>query len=195
MRRTLVVALALSMLALSHARANSVTPLTISEIYAGGGGPGASYRHDFVEVFNRTPRGVDLTGWTLAYSPPGSAAWASVTLGGSLLPYRYLLAGFGSSGSGGAPIPRPDAWGTANLARSSGEVALFNRAGQRIDLVGYGSGADVFESRPAPAATTNAQSVTRVPSACTDTNRNYVDFALRSPTPRNRTWYGYTCPS
>jgi predicted extracellular nuclease len=177
-----------------HAPADTATPVTISEVYAGGGGVGASYRNDFVELFNRTRYTVDLTGWRIAYSPPRIASWTTMTLSGSVAPYRYYLVAFGSSGATGAPLPRPDAAGTTNLARSSGEVALVNRNPQRVDLVGYGPGADVFEGRPAPAATTNAQSVTRVPSPCTDTNRNDIDFRIKSPTPRNRASSGYACP-
>ena len=165
----------------------------VSEVYAGGGGTGATFRNDFVEVFNRSPSPIDVTGWRVAYSPSRDASWVTVALTGTLGPKRFYLVGFGSSGAVGALLPRPDATGAANLARGSGEVVLLDRSGRRVDLVGYGPYADTFEGHPAPAATTNGQSITRVPTPCSDTNRNDVDFRLRSPTPRNRASAGYGC--
>jgi len=35
----------------------------VAEVYGGGGNAGATYAHDFVELFNRTKQAVDLTTW------------------------------------------------------------------------------------------------------------------------------------
>ena len=40
-------------------------PLVISQVYGGGGNTGATYANDFIEVFNRGPSSVALTGLSL----------------------------------------------------------------------------------------------------------------------------------
>lgn len=39
--------------------------VVISQVYGGGGNSGATYTHDFVELFNRGTSAVTLTGHTL----------------------------------------------------------------------------------------------------------------------------------
>ncbi|MGV7841173.1 lamin tail domain-containing protein, partial [Mycobacterium kansasii] len=42
--------------------------VVISQVYGGGGNSGASYTHDFIELFNPTGSPVDLTGWKVRYA-------------------------------------------------------------------------------------------------------------------------------
>src|SRR5438105_1294393 len=40
------------------------TSLVISQVYGGGGNTGAPWRNDFIELFNPTTNGVDISGWS-----------------------------------------------------------------------------------------------------------------------------------
>lgn len=42
--------------------------LVISQIYGGGGNAGASYTHDFVELFNRGSGAVSVNGLSIQYA-------------------------------------------------------------------------------------------------------------------------------
>ncbi len=41
--------------------------VVISQVYGGGGNSGATYTHDFIELFNRGASSVSLTGWSVQY--------------------------------------------------------------------------------------------------------------------------------
>mgnify|MGYP001132758686 CR=1 FL=1 len=41
--------------------------IVISQVYGGGGNTGATYKNDFIELFNRGAAAVDVTGWTIQY--------------------------------------------------------------------------------------------------------------------------------
>lgn len=168
--------------------------VVISEVYGGGGNSEAAYANDYVELFNRTKDDVDLTGWSVGYSSASSSTWSSAKLSGKIAAYRYVLVRFGGAGGGGAPVPSPDVTASTNIARSAGKIRL-NSADRTIDLVGYGSDANASETKPAPAATNNATSIQRQPTACTDTNDNSKDYRSKTPTPKNRATTGYVCGS
>ena len=42
--------------------------VVISQIYGGGGNAGATFRNDFVELFNRGAQTVNINGWSVQYS-------------------------------------------------------------------------------------------------------------------------------
>ena len=44
------------------------THVVISQVYGGGGNAGATFKNDFIELFNPTGGTVDLTGWSVQYS-------------------------------------------------------------------------------------------------------------------------------
>src|SRR4051794_7541770 len=88
----LLLALAFAGALLAAPFANGATSsIVVSQIYAGGGNAGASYTNDFVELLNRGAAAVDLTGWTIQYSPASSTSWQATTLAGSVGPGRYFL--------------------------------------------------------------------------------------------------------
>src|SRR5512145_1002446 len=60
----------------SHQAALVSPELVISQVYGGGGNTGATYTHDFVELFNLGTTPVSLAGWSIQY--------ASATGGGNL---------------------------------------------------------------------------------------------------------------
>ena len=55
----------------------AVSPnIVISQVYGGGGNSGATYKQDFIELFNRGTSPASLAGWSLQYA----SATAQVTL-------------------------------------------------------------------------------------------------------------------
>jgi predicted extracellular nuclease len=177
--------------------------VVISQVYGGGGNSGAPYTHDFVELFNRGTATVSLNGMSVQYaSATGTGNFSAnpvVLLSGTVAPgQRYLVQQFG--GTTGAPLPTPDATGTASMSGTAGKVALVDSttglacnggsapcdAGQLAlirDLVGYG-GANFFEGAPAPALS-NTTAGLRASGGCTDTDNNAADFTAETPSPRN----------
>src|SRR5207248_3664064 len=54
--------------------------VVISQIYGGGGNAGATYKNDFIELFNRSSNTVDVTGWSVQYnSNTGTGSWSGKT--------------------------------------------------------------------------------------------------------------------
>jgi lamin tail-like protein len=193
---TLLCALLLLGAPLAHGASST---LVVSQAYAGGGNSGASFANDFVELFNSGTSAVDLTGWTVQYASSASSSWQVTALSGSIQPSGYYLVQLASAAAVGAPIPTPDAVGTANMAVSGGKVALVHdtaalgcgaTAGSCSavatveDLLGYGSATD-YEGTGAAAALTATKAAVRADAGCTDTNDNSADFTASTPEPRN----------
>ena len=49
-------------------RAPLVNDLRISQVYGGGGNTGATYTHDFIELFNAGTGTISLTGYSVQYT-------------------------------------------------------------------------------------------------------------------------------
>jgi len=178
------------------------TKVVISQVYGGGGNSGATYRNDFIEIFNRGNTSVNLTGWSVQYqSASTTTTWSKTDLTGvTLQPGQYYLIQEGGAASGFTALPAPDATGTIIMSATSGKVALVNNttaltgacpsSANIIDQVGYGGTAATsnfcFEGSAPTAAPGNNTSVVRAQSGCQDTNNNSTDFStLTPPTPRN----------
>ncbi len=169
--------------------------VVISQVYGGGGNSGATYKNDFIELFNRSAAPVSLAGWSVQYSSAAGTAWQVTTLPGvTLQPGQYLLVQEAVGAGGTTALPTPDAIGTLALSATAGKVALSNSTvalsganpsgGALQDLVGFGSTATGSETAPAPGPS-NTLSVLRNDYGCTDTNDNATDFVTGSPQPRN----------
>jgi predicted extracellular nuclease len=209
MRRIRVVAaLALVCLAtviLPGPSTRAISPdVVVSQVYGGGGNSGATYTHDFVELFNRGTTPVSLSGWSVQYaSATGTGTFGAnpvVLLSGTLAPGQYYLVQLGQGSGGTTPLPAPDAAGTINMSATAGKVVLANvdtglacnggsapcsaaQLAQIVDLVGFGT-ANFFEGSPAPAPS-NTTSVQRVGNGCVETDNNAADFTAGAPVPRN----------
>src|SRR5476651_1437883 len=88
---SLVVCLAmlLSLAPFQSAQAVS-TSIVISQVYGGGGNVGATYKNDFVELFNLSSSAVDITGWTVQYtSATGNLTWQTTPLTGTIQSGKY----------------------------------------------------------------------------------------------------------
>lgn len=169
--------------------------VTISQVYGGGGNSGATYKNDFIELYNAGTSTVDLSNYAVQYASATSSSWSETLLSGSLAPgHHYLIQE--AQGSGGTTnLPTPEATGTINLSATSGKVAVTktqtllaidNPLGNSnlVDFVGFGT-ADVYEGSGAAPTLSNTTAALRGNAGATDTNNNAADFTAGSPIPRN----------
>lgn len=190
-RRTLLAA---ALATLLTAPALAASPVVISQVYGGGGNSGATYTHDFIELFNRGDADVNLAGWSVQYtSASGSGTWLVSALSGNtiLKPGQYFLVRQAQGSGGTTALPTPDSSGSLAMSGTAGKVALVasttplsggTPAGV-VDLVGYG-GASYYEGAPTPQLS-NTTAVLRNAAGCTDTDNNASDFTVGAPAPRN----------
>ncbi|HEX5949726.1 MAG TPA: lamin tail domain-containing protein [Actinomycetota bacterium] len=188
------------------------TGVVISQVYGGGGNSGATYTHDFIELFNRGTDPVSLAGWSVQYASAtgtgnlGSSATQLTELPSvSLQPGQYLLIREAQGTGGTTALPTPDVVDPSPIAMSAtgGKVALVSSAASLgcnggstpctpaqlamiVDLVGW-DGANFFEGSPAPA-TTNTTAAIRNGGGCVETDDNAADFVAGFPMPRNTAW-------
>lgn len=191
MSRILSLAVVAGLLALAASPVSAASNLVISQIYGGGGNSGATYTHDFIELFNRGTTNINLNNWSVQYASATGTTWQVTTLSGTLLPGRYYLIQEAQGTGGTTPLPTPDAVGTIPMSATSGKVALVN--GQTAlsgacpagwtDLVGFGT-ANCSETA-AMAVLSNTLAGLRANNGCQDFDDNSVDFATGAPTPRN----------
>lgn len=178
------------------------SPVVISQLFAAGGNSGAPYRHDWVELFNRSAAPVDLAGWSLQYATASGAAWSKVDLAGLLPAGGYYLVQLGSGGPTGALLPTPDASAAFNLSSTAGKVVLARQTtllsggcpvgAGRADLLGYGDSATCHEGEsPAPAPGTAA--LIRWGEGCRESDRNDADWRVAPPRPRDRGTSPFNC--
>lgn len=172
-----------------------VGTVVISQIYGGGGNAGATYTHDFIELYNQTSSSVNLTGWSVQYASATGTSWQVTALSGSIAPGGYYLIQQAAGSGGTTPLPTPDAIGTIAMSATAGKVALVNNStalsgacptgSQIVDFVGFGATANCFEGvGPAPAPS-NTTAIFRKDGGNQDTDNNNADFETGTPNPRN----------
>jgi hypothetical protein len=199
MSRVLLLAILAALLLFPTAAGAGASGLVVSQIYGGGGNAGATFRNDYVELFNAGSGAVDLSGWTVQYATAAGTIWQATALSGTIAPGRYYLVQLGSNADVGAALPAADATGTSNLGGTSGKIALVRGAAALTcgasagscsadpiveDFVGYGSASD-FEGVGSGAGLSNTSAALRANDGCTDTGENATDFTAAAPTPRN----------
>ncbi|MDT0166666.1 ExeM/NucH family extracellular endonuclease [Actinotalea sp. AC32] len=178
----------------ASAAVDPASPLVINEVYGGGGNSGATYTHDFVELYNKGTEPVDLSAWSVQYASAAGTTWSGVTpLTGTIEPGEHYLVQQAQGAGGTTPLPTPDAVGTVAMSGSSGNVALVSSASALtcagtacaadaavVDLVSYG-GSAYAGSGPAPrlSSTTSASR----DAQHTNTGDNAADFTAGDPTP------------
>lgn len=176
--------------------------VVISQVYGGGGNTGATYTHDFVELFNRGEDAVTLSGYTLQYASaanPFSENNVQTLPDITIQPGQYYLIQQAQGNGGTTPLPSPDLVTTeeANfvvlaLSGSQGKIVLANNNtlvtsptdANVVDFVGFG-GANMFEGAGAAPQLSNTTAALRASNGCQDTNDNATDFVASEPTPRN----------
>jgi PKD repeat protein len=172
--------------------------VVISQVYGGGGLNGATYTHDFIELFNPTGSAVSLAGWSVQYTSATGTSWQSTALSGTIAPGGYFLVRQSSSNSSiGAPLPTPDVIGNMSMSAGAGKVVLLSTstliaAGTScpsgpnvVDRVGYGSTSNCFEGTgPTPTLSATFAAI-RQGGGCVDTNNTPADFVVGLPSARN----------
>ncbi|MYM65276.1 ExeM/NucH family extracellular endonuclease [Pseudoduganella sp. FT55W] len=190
-------ALAVALLGALSAPAFAASPsVVISQVYGGGGNGGASYKNDFIELFNRGATTVSLNGWSVQYASASGTSWQVTNLTNvTLKPGQYYLVQEGAGTAAGtfSPLPANDTSGSIAMSATAGKVALVNSTtalsgagtmgGSVVDFIGFG-GANVAEGT-ATAVLSNANAALRGNGGCTDTDNNSSDFSIGAPTPRN----------
>ena len=191
-----VVVLVALVLALAGLPAFAGSPnIVISQVYGGGGNSGATYKSDFIELFNRGATPVNVAGWSVQYASAAGSSWSVTNLSGTIQPGQYYLVQESAGAGGTTNLPTPDATGSINMSATAGNVALVNittaqsgtcpTGSQIVDFVGFGTTANCYEGGgPAPAPS-NTTAVLRAAGGCTDTDSNSGDFTAGVPVPRN----------
>src|SRR6266550_2311350 len=123
--------------------------VVISQVYGGGGNSGATFKNDFIELFNRGNGAVDLTGWSVQYAAAAGTTWTPTVLSGAIQPGQYYLIQEGPGAGGTVNLPTPDAAGSIAMGATAGKVVLTNATAALtgscpsgitiVDLVGYGT--------------------------------------------------------
>src|SRR5947209_10821608 len=149
-----LVSMVMTLMPLGQPAAAVSTTVVISQVYGGGGNSGATFKNDFIELFNPTGATVNLTGWSVQYSSATGSGWSTglTTLSGSIAPGHYYLIQEAAGTGGTVSLPTPDATGTTGLSGTAGKVALVNQASALsgtcpsgitiIDFIGYGTTAN-----------------------------------------------------
>ncbi|WP_051398277.1 ExeM/NucH family extracellular endonuclease [Runella limosa] len=183
--------------------------VVISQVYGGGGNSGATLTNDFIELFNSGSTTVDLTNYSIQYASSGGNFTFRTNLSGSIAPGKYYLIQQAQGSGGTVSLPTPDATGTIAMSATAGKVALVNSTTNLgcggstscsvdqlaliLDLVGFGSGVNLYEGSGATPAPSNANAVARKSNGCVDNNNNAADFVAGSPNPRNSSSAANNC--
>lgn len=160
----------------------------ISELQTGSS---SSASEEFVELYNASDADVALAGWSVEYkaatTADATASWSKrAALTATIKSHGFYLV---------APktyLPAVDAEWSSTLAASGGVVRVKDLSGNVVDLLGYGSSANIFETAAA-AAPPAGQSLERLPGKTdesagngVDTGNNALDFLIRlQPAPQS----------
>ena len=170
---SVLAVLAAGLVAAAPAQAVSAN-LVISQVYGGGGNAGATFTHDYIEIFNRGTTGAPLNAFSLQYASAagtgnfGANSTAVTELPDvTLEPGQYYMVREASGATGSAP-PEGDLTDPTpiNMSGTAGKVAIVNgdsslgcnggsttcdaaALARIVDLVGYGA-ANFSETAPAP---------------------------------------------
>jgi uncharacterized protein len=169
--------------------------VVVSQVYGGGGNSGATYKNDFIELYNRGPSPVSLNGWSVQYAAATGSTWQVTNLTNfSLQPGQHYLVQEAAGAGGSLDLPTPDAVGSIAMSATAGKVAVVNSTtalsgacptgSNIVDFVGYGSTANCSETSPT-ATLSNTTAAVRKGAGATDTNNNAADFDVAAPNPRN----------
>ena len=137
------------------ARPRRSSGVVVSQVYAGGGNSGASFDHDFVELFNAGSAPSTSNGWTVQYASAASTSWQTTILAGSD-PGRPLLPRPAELGRGGrrraarrptpparptwpSPAARSPSSPTSTALTCGASAGSCSAAASVEDFVGYGS--------------------------------------------------------
>lgn len=123
--------------------------LVISQAYGGGGNSGATYKQDFIELYNPTDTDIDLNGYIMKY---GNAKPTDVSglgqdfeLSGTIKSKAYFLIEMAPGNGGTQDIPTPELKGEWKMGAKEFVIALMKHDEVNaeedilVDLLGTGS--------------------------------------------------------
>jgi hypothetical protein len=193
--RGLIACAAVALLGAAPAYATST--IVVSQVYGGGGNSGATLKNDFIELYNRGPTAVSLTGWSVQYASTTGTSWQRTSLTGSIPAGGYYLIQEAQGAAGTTDLPTPNATGTIAMSATAGKVILMSNdtaittgtvcpsvVTGAVDIVGYGSTTNCSETAPT-AGLSNTTAALRNGAGAIDTDDNSVDFTVGAPNPRN----------
>jgi uncharacterized protein len=208
MRKTVIALVALGLVVASSAFASNV--VRISQVYAGSGS-GCTWNSKYIELFNSSGSPVDIGGWSVQYGSSTGSTFGSSTYNYVFIPSGaqipacgyFLIKGATSTANGAALPVTPDidaslSSGMSPSGTSGGKLALFadQVAGRTcaqaqavaMDIVGWGSSTNCFETAYLPWTSNNTVVIVRGAGGLTDNDNNPTDFSVLSATanpPRN----------
>jgi len=200
-RRLALFSLFAILLALPAAAGATSSGIVISQVYGGGGNSGATYKNDFIELFNRGPAPVNVTGWSVQYAASAGTTWQVTNLSGTIPSGGYYLVQEAAGAGGTTNLPTPDATGSIAMSATGAKVALVNTttalsgacpsSASIVDLIGY-DGATCFEGA-ATGTLSNTTAALRNNGGCSETDNNLADFTIGPPNPRNSASPAHFC--
>lgn len=186
--------------------------VVISEVYGGGGNSGATFKNDFIELYNPGNTAVDLTGWSVQYAAAAGTSWQVTPLTGSIPAKSFFLVQEAAGTGGTVNLPTPDVTGIILMSGTTFKVILSNSTtaltganptgAAVVDKIGVGPTTTGFETT-ATALLSNTTSAERKASATStaatlavggaeefngngyDTDNNSTDFVITAPNPQN----------
>jgi len=181
------------------------SPIVISQIYGAGGESGASWRNDYVELFNKSGSSVNITNWTIQYAAIGSSTWQATVLSGTIPAGGYYLIQLGNAGANGSVLPSSEVASSLAMNNTAGKVAVKTDRTRLSgvcptgleDFVGYGTSNTCFDGAGPVGDLSLTTAAVRNDSGCAETNSNSVDFTVQSatsPGPRNSSTTVNVCP-
>jgi predicted extracellular nuclease len=165
--------------------------VVVSQVYGGGGNSGATYKNDFIELYNRSAAPVALDTWSVQYASAAGSSWQKTALSGTLAPGATYLVEEAAGTGGTTDLPTPNATGTIAMSATSGKVALVSSQTALsgacpttgiVDLVGYGTAANCAEGTPT-ANLSNTNAAIRKGGGAQDTDQNAADFDIAPAAP------------
>ncbi|MDE6407233.1 MAG: lamin tail domain-containing protein, partial [Anaeroplasmataceae bacterium] len=173
----------------------SITPIAVPQVmiyavYGAGGNSGASYKNDFIILYNASNEDIDLTDWSLQYATAGTNNTINkgniYSLEGTIKSYGFYIIVAASAGDA-SELPfleTADSSNLLNLAASNFQLYLSTTSTQitpssynqssYVDMIGAGTAShSETAAAPAPSATAYIRR-----KALKDTNDNSADFEL-----------------
>ncbi len=168
--------------------------VVISQVYGGGGNNGATYKNDFVELFNAGSSPVAMNNWSVQYASSTGTSWQATPVSGTLQPGEYFLVQEAAGTGGTVSLPMPEASGSLALSATAGKIALVQASmplsgacpidATVADFVGYGSGTNCSRVAATPTLS-NTTAAVRGEAGCLNSGNNSSDFSTGAPNPRN----------
>ncbi len=172
-----------------------MSDIVISQLYGGPSSIGATYKDDFIELFNRGTTAVNLNGWKLQYaSATNNSAvtnWVKKTIlpDFNLQPGQYYLIQETIHSINGVELPVNADLKTIDaeidLNTTKGKLALLNASLQSVDSIGYGTNSGATPDTGAAPALSATTAALRKEGGFVDTDNNAADFTTGTPNPHN----------